>query len=72
MTIELTGRSASRILIRHILERIDAILADKSFTKPFEEKCRDIVCASPRKQPSFNGCSIPIRFAREVSLQCAH
>ncbi len=35
----------------HILERINAILADKSFTKPFEEKCRDIVCASPETNP---------------------
>ena len=36
---------------KHILERINAILADKSFTKPFEEKCRDIVCASPETNP---------------------
>ena len=36
---------------KHILERINAILADKSFTKPFEEKCRDIVRASPETNP---------------------
>ena len=36
---------------KHILERINAILADKSFTKPFEGKCRDIVCASPETNP---------------------
>jgi CRISPR-associated endonuclease/helicase Cas3 len=35
----------------HILERINTILADKSFTKPFEEKCRDIVFISPERSP---------------------
>jgi CRISPR-associated endonuclease/helicase Cas3 len=36
---------------KHILERINAILADKSFTKPFEEVCRDIVRTSPETNP---------------------
>jgi CRISPR-associated endonuclease/helicase Cas3 len=36
---------------KHVLDRIYAILADKSFTKPFEEKCRDIVCTSPEGTP---------------------
>ena len=36
---------------KHILERINAILADQSFTKPFESKCRDIVFASPETNP---------------------
>ncbi len=34
-----------------ILDRIDAILAEKSLTKPFEETCRDIVCKTPGKKP---------------------
>ena len=41
----------ARNIDEHILERIDAILADKSFTKPFEGKCRDIVCTSPETNP---------------------
>ena len=36
---------------KHILERISAIFTDKSFTKPFEEKCRDIVGTSPETTP---------------------
>ena len=36
---------------KHILEKINTILAEKSFTKPFERKCRDIVYASPEKNP---------------------
>ena len=36
---------------KHILERIKNILADKSFTRPFEGKCRDIVGASPETNP---------------------
>ena len=36
---------------KHILERINAIFADKSFTKPFEEKCRAIVNNSPEITP---------------------
>jgi CRISPR-associated endonuclease/helicase Cas3 len=36
---------------KHLLERINAIFADKSFTKPFEEKCRDIVGTSPEITP---------------------
>lgn len=36
---------------KHILERINAILTGESFTKPFEEKCRDIVRSSPEKNP---------------------
>ncbi|MDY0095460.1 MAG: CRISPR-associated helicase Cas3' [Candidatus Vecturithrix sp.] len=35
----------------HILERIKAILADELLTKPFEEKCREIVRKSPGKNP---------------------
>jgi CRISPR-associated endonuclease/helicase Cas3 len=34
-----------------MLEKIDAILKDKSLTVPFEEKCRDIVRVSPEKSP---------------------
>lgn len=34
-----------------IIDRIDAILSDKSLTKPFEEKCRDIVRKSPENRP---------------------
>jgi len=34
-----------------ILKRIDAILVDKSFTKPFEEKCRDILRSAPESNP---------------------
>ncbi len=41
----------SNRLDKHILEKINDILADKSFTKPFEEKCRDIVWASPERNP---------------------
>lgn len=36
---------------KHILERINVIIADQSFTEPFEEKCRDIVRASPEANP---------------------
>lgn len=36
---------------KHILERIDAILTDKDFTKTFEQMCRDILRASPEKNP---------------------
>ncbi len=36
---------------KHIVERINTILADKTFTKPFEEKCRDIMLTSPERQP---------------------
>ncbi|MDD5167706.1 MAG: CRISPR-associated helicase Cas3' [Syntrophales bacterium] len=36
---------------KSILERIDAILTDKSLTGPFEEKCQDIVRASPEINP---------------------
>lgn len=36
---------------KHILERINALLRENSFTKPFEEKCRNIVYASPEKNP---------------------
>jgi CRISPR-associated endonuclease/helicase Cas3 len=36
---------------KQILERINTILADESFTKPFEGKCRDIVGASPETNP---------------------
>jgi CRISPR-associated endonuclease/helicase Cas3 len=36
---------------KHILQRMNAILADKSFTKPFEEKCRAIVRSSPETNP---------------------
>ncbi len=35
----------------HVLQRINTILMDKSFTKPFEEKCRDIVRVSPETNP---------------------
>ena len=34
-----------------ILERIDGILADTLFTKPFEEMCREILLSSPDKNP---------------------
>jgi CRISPR-associated endonuclease/helicase Cas3 len=47
-----THREAcARNIDTHILKRMNAILADKSFTKPFEDKCRDIVCASPETNP---------------------
>lgn len=36
---------------KHILERINVILADNSFTSPFEEKCRNIVLTSPERSP---------------------
>ncbi|NLN60450.1 MAG: CRISPR-associated endonuclease Cas3'' [Deltaproteobacteria bacterium] len=36
---------------KYVLERINTILTDESFTKPFEEICRDIVRASPEKNP---------------------
>lgn len=36
---------------KHILERINDILADKSLTKPFENKCRDIVRTAPETNP---------------------
>jgi len=36
---------------KHVFERISAILKDKSFTKPFEEKCRNIFYASPETNP---------------------
>jgi CRISPR-associated endonuclease/helicase Cas3 len=41
----------ARNIDKHILEKINTILADTSFTKPFEEKCRDIVHASPERNP---------------------
>lgn len=34
-----------------ILEKIEAILADISFTKPFEDTCRNIIQFSPEKTP---------------------
>lgn len=34
-----------------VLEKIDKILADKSFTKPFEDKCRNIIRFSPEQTP---------------------
>lgn len=40
-----------RNIDKHILKRITTIFADQSFTKPFEEKCRSILCASPEKNP---------------------
>jgi len=36
---------------KRILERLNDILADKSFTNPFEEKCREILRYSPEKSP---------------------
>lgn len=36
---------------KELLEQVKTILADRSFTKQFEEKCRDIVCASPETNP---------------------
>jgi len=36
---------------KHILERIETIIVDKSFTRSFEEKCRMIVSASPETNP---------------------
>lgn len=36
---------------QNLLERIRTILTDESFTKPFEEKSRDIVRTSPEKNP---------------------
>ncbi|MBN1364452.1 MAG: CRISPR-associated helicase Cas3' [Syntrophaceae bacterium] len=36
---------------RHILERINTICADKYLTRPFEEKCRNIVRESPEANP---------------------
>jgi CRISPR-associated endonuclease/helicase Cas3 len=41
----------ARNMDRHILNRINAILENKSFTKPFKEKCRDIVRSSPQTNP---------------------
>jgi CRISPR-associated endonuclease/helicase Cas3 len=41
----------ARNIDKYILEKINAILSDKSFTKPFEEKCRDIVRTSPERTP---------------------
>jgi CRISPR-associated endonuclease/helicase Cas3 len=41
----------ARNIDKHILEKIDAILSDTSFTTPFEEKCRNIVHASPERNP---------------------
>jgi len=41
----------TRNIDEHILERINAILVDKSFAKSFEKKCRDIVRASSEKSP---------------------
>jgi CRISPR-associated endonuclease/helicase Cas3 len=41
----------ARNVDKHILERIETIIADQSFTKPFEKKCRDIVSASPDTNP---------------------
>ncbi|HSW38135.1 MAG TPA: CRISPR-associated helicase Cas3' [Acidobacteriota bacterium] len=35
-----------------IRQQLSAILRDTSFTKPFEEKCREIVNASPERKPS--------------------
>lgn len=35
----------------HIIERIDNILADQSFVKPFVEKCQGIVRSSPNRNP---------------------
>lgn len=40
-----------RNIDKHILERINALLGENSFTKPFEAKCRNIVYASPEKNP---------------------
>jgi CRISPR-associated endonuclease/helicase Cas3 len=37
---------------KRILDRINAILTDKFFTKPFEEMCRDIVRVSSEKSPN--------------------
>jgi CRISPR-associated endonuclease/helicase Cas3 len=45
------GKECARNIDQHILERINAILADMSFTKPFEERCRRIVCVSPEVNP---------------------
>jgi len=36
---------------KYVRERINTILTDESFTKPFEEICRDIVRTSPEKNP---------------------
>lgn len=36
---------------KQILQRINTILTDESLTKPFEEKCRDIVHRSPEASP---------------------
>jgi len=36
---------------KNILERISGILADKSFTKPFEKMCRNILLASSEQSP---------------------
>lgn len=36
---------------RHILEKIDTILANQYLTKPFEKKCLDIVRYSPERNP---------------------
>lgn len=44
-------KECARNIDRHVLERINTILADEALTKPFEEKCRNIVRASPEKNP---------------------
>lgn len=35
---------------KHILDRINAILTDEYFIKPFEEKCRDILLKAPERK----------------------
>ncbi len=36
---------------KHILERVNALLIENALTKPFEDKCREILRASPEKNP---------------------
>lgn len=42
----------SKMIDTHILVKIRGILSDALFTKPFENKCREIALACPDKNPS--------------------
>ncbi|OPY76928.1 MAG: helicase Cas3 [Syntrophorhabdus sp. PtaU1.Bin153] len=44
-------KESTRNADERVLERIDAILANESFTRSFEETCRNIVRASPEQNP---------------------
>jgi CRISPR-associated endonuclease/helicase Cas3 len=42
----------SQKIDEHILGKIKSILSGKSFTTPFEERCREIIVACPEKNPT--------------------